>query len=262
MKGILKVSLVTVLAAVTLGVILWSLGFTVSFSPTVRAQSLSPIYLPLVMKNYEGVTDVGLESDRAFCSSLTVVGELKNYAATYYTSGPITVNLYDTGGLVLSECSAYPFAYSLAPGDVTAFSCTFWCLPTREWSYYAVDFSPYETKYVRPLDLVVSGVTLQDNGRRLLVQGIVTNEDTQIAYYPTVWITLYDVVGDVVNVGAGYAPASLYPGESSIFSFEVCGPVAGYTDYVVRAYGEYWGFLSQTEPYREAWQEWRVSQGE
>lgn len=240
MKDSLKISLVTVLAAVTLGVILWSLGFTVSFSPAVRAQNLSDIYFPLVMKNYEGVTDVGLVSDRAVCSTLTVVGELKNYAATYYRPGEITVNLYDTEGVVVSQCSTSPFAYSLAPGDVTAFSCLFSCLPTREWSYYTVDFSPQETD-VPPLNLVVSGVTLQDNGRRLLIQGTVTNQDTETAYFPFVGVTLYDAAGDVVNVGRGSLPVYvLYPGESSIFSIEVCGPVAGYTDYAVRAYTHYY----------------------
>jgi len=122
-----------------------------------------------------------------------------------------------------------------------------------------VDFSPYEVGR-RPLNLVVTGVTLQDNGRRLRVQGTVTNQDTEIANYPTVWVTLYDAVGDVVNVGEAYLPVyDLYPGESSIFSVDICGPVAGYTNYVVRAYGEYWGFLSQTEPYREEWEEWRMS---
>ncbi len=217
------------------------------------------------MKNYEGPTEVRMESDRAFCSSLTVVGELKNYAATYYTPGPITVNLYDGEGVLVGECDPYTFAYSLAPGDVTAFSCPFYCLPTREWSYYTVDFSPYEA-YARPLNLVVSGVTFQDNGRRILVQGTVTNQDTETANYPTVWVTLYDAAGDVVNVDAGYLPIyELYPGEYSVFSIEVCGPVAGYTNYVVRAYADYWLFArgtSQTETYREAWQEWRVSQRE
>ena len=264
MKGIVKTGLVTMLTAVILAVVLWALGFstTVSFRPTVKAQSLSPVYLPLVMKNYVGVTDVRLESDRSFCSSLTVVGELKNYAATYYTPGAITVNLYDTEGVVVSECDTYPLAYSLAPGGVTAFSCLFYCLPTREWSYYTVDFSPYETS-IRPLNLVVSGVTLQDNGRRLLVQGMVTNEDTEIANYPIVWVTLYDAVGDVVNVGRDSLPVSeLYPGEHSVFSIEVCGPVASYTDYAVRAFAHSWAAASQKEPYRKAWQEWRVSQGE
>jgi len=261
MKGIFKVSLATVLTAVAVVVILWSLGFTVSFSPAVKAQSLSPIYLPLVMKNYRP-TEVQIESDRAFCSRLTVAGELKNYAATYYTSGPITVNLHDTEGVVIGECNTSPFAYSLAPGDVTAFSCLFSCLPTREWSYYTVDFSPYEA-YAQPLNLVVSGVTLQDNGRRILVQGTVTNQDTKTANYPLVWVTLYDAAGDVVNVSEDYLPVyELYPGEHSVFSIEVCGPVVGYTDYVVRAYAHYWELPGQTEPYREGWQEWRMSQGE
>ncbi len=262
MKSVLKVSLITVLAGVALGIALWSLGFSVSFRPTVKAQSLSPIYLPLVMKNYEGPTEVRMESHRSFCSSLTVVGELKNYATTYYTSGPITVNLHDTEGVVISECNTSPFAYSLAPGDVTAFSCLFSCLPIREWSYYTVDFSPYEA-YAQPLNLVVSGVTLQDNGRRILVQGTVTNQDTKTANYPLVWVTLYDAAGDVVNVGEDYLPVyELYPGEHSVFSIEVCGPVAGYTNYIVRAYADYWGATYQTEPYREAWQEWRMSRGE
>ena len=262
MKGILKVSLMAVLAGLALSITLWSMAFTVSFGPTVKAQSLSPIYLPMVMKNYAGVTEVRLESDRSFCSSLTVVGELKNYAATYYTSGPVTVNLYDIEDVVVSGCSTSSFAYSLAPGDVTAFSCSFGCLPTREWSYYTVDFSSYEA-YARPVNLVVSGVTLQDNGRRLLVQGTVTNQDTQTASFPIVWVSLYNGVGDVVNVGKDYLPVyELYPGESSIFSVEVCGPIAGYTDYAVRAYAHYWELPSQAEPYREAWQEWRVSQGE
>ena len=53
MKGVLKLSFVTILAAVTLGIIFWSLGFTVSFSPAAKAQNLSHFYLPLVMKNYE-----------------------------------------------------------------------------------------------------------------------------------------------------------------------------------------------------------------
>jgi len=203
-----------------------------------------------------------MESDRSFCSSLTVVGELKNYAATYYTSGPIAVSLHDAEGVVLSQCNAYPFAYSLAPGNVAAFSCLFSCLPTREWSYYTVDFSPYEA-WAEPLNLTVSGVTLQDNGRRLLVQGTVTNEDTETANSPIVWVTLYDAGGDVVNMGEDYLPVyELYPGESSIFSLEVCGPIAGYTNYVVRAYAHSWGVGSQTEPYRETWQEWRRSQGQ
>lgn len=262
MERILKVSLATALAAVVLGVSLWGLGFTVSFHPTVKAQSLSPIYLPLVMKNYEGPAEVRMESDRSFCSSLTVVGELKNYAATYYTSGPITVNLYDTEGVQLSECWTYPFAYSLAPGDVTPSSCVFYCLPTREWSYYTVDFSPHETS-IRPLNLVVSDVTVQDKGYRLLVQGTVTNQDAEIANWPTVWVILYDAAGDVINVGRDYLPVGdLYPGESSVFSIEVCGPVAGYTDYTVGAYGEYWGMASEREPHRKGWQEWRMSQGE
>lgn len=55
-RGILKVSLVTALAGVALGIILWSLGFTVSFSPAGTAQSLSRIYMPLVMKNYTPIT--------------------------------------------------------------------------------------------------------------------------------------------------------------------------------------------------------------
>lgn len=169
MKGILKAGLVTVLVGVVLGIVFWGLGFTPSSPPAVWGQGQYRIYFPLVMKNYEGLTGVQIESDRAVCSSLTVVGELKNYEDTYYTPSLTGAKLYDSGGVFMTEAEGcYSSAYSLAPGDVTAFWCFFFCLPTREWSYYTVDFSPYEA-YARPLNLVVSGVTLQESVRRLLV---------------------------------------------------------------------------------------------
>ena len=270
MKRFLKLSLVTVLAAVTLGIILWSLGLGVSFRPTVKAQSLSHTYLPLAMKDYPEPTrtpapDIGLPNDTTLSTDLVVVGELKNYSQEYYSAGEITCKLYSSQDMALVQTTTFPFSFSLGPGDVTAFRCEFYRAPT-EWSYYRVTFSPALTSY-RPLNLMVSDITTTyDQYYRLEIRGFVTNEDSQSAY-PTVWVTFYDSSGKIMNAASDYVYMSLDPGESSAFSITVEGPITGYATYVVRAYDDYYywtygGASPQTEPHRGAWQEWRVSQGE
>jgi hypothetical protein len=268
MKGILKVGVISLVAGVILGAILWSLGFTVSFFPTVKAQSLSHTYLPLVMKNYPEPTrtpapNIGLPSDKSLSTDLVVVGELKNYSQDYYTVGDVKCKLYNSQGVVLVQYTAFPFSYSLGPGDTTAFRCSFYVAPT-EWSSYRITFSPALTPY-RPLNLTVTDITTTyDEYYRLEIRGFVNNQDIHTAY-PTVWVAFYNAAGNIINAAYDYLYVSLDPEESSAFSITVEGPITGYTTYVVRAYDDYWtwtGTASQTEPYREAWQEWRMSQGE
>lgn len=162
--------------------------------------------------------------------------------------------------MALVQRTAFPFSYSLGPGDITAFRCEFYVAPT-EWSYYRVTFSPAPTSY-RPLNLTVTDITTTyDEYYRLEIRGFVTNQDTQSAYSPIVWVAFYDASGKIVNTARDSLYVSLDPGESSSFFITVEGPITGYTTYVVRAYDDYWSFSStqsgNDEPLRGAWEEWR-----
>lgn len=253
MKSLGAITLIVVLAVILLGIMPSLKG--PETSGAVSAQDLShTIYLPLVMKDY---ADVRLESHTAFyyiaardeteAECLAAVGELKNYGDTIYDPGSIVINFRKTDGELVAQCDTYPFAYTLGPGDVTAFRCELCDPPTcpdcdippspSEWSYYTVEFSPYETS-IRPANLAVSTVSLEETSDGLIVEVEITNRESEPVCMLSTWITLYDEDRNVLNADITFAPpfAWLDSGGTAYTSVRVYGPIFGYTDYMPGAY--------------------------
>lgn len=257
MKSLTAIALVLVLGVVVLG-ITPSLKVP-EISGSVRAQDLShTIYLPLVMKDYGNVR---LESHRAFyytwsdpygyeAECLVVVGELKNHSdEIIYEPGPLVVNFRKADGeVVVTTDNDWPFAHTLAPGDVTAFRCQICDPPTcpscpiapapSEWSYYTLNLSFDETS-IGPANLAVNALSFEQTDDGLTVEVEITNQETERVCVLTTWITLYDEDGNVLNADYSLPPppsACLDPGETVYTSVGVRGPVSGYTDYLLGAY--------------------------
>lgn len=240
-KRILKVSLVTVLAAVTLSAILWSLGFP------AKAQSLWHMYFPLVSKDYEPPCCLALLADAPVYTRYidvppplnSVVGEVENCGNDYCLVGNITCTLYDDNDNVVGSSDTYAYRRALAPGESTPFECPLYS-PQDEYHHWTIDFSPEPTDIrpldVRPVSWSYSPTVMAD----LIVWGTVQNYDAVHVSAVGAYMALYaPSYPHIVNAGLGWV-AALEPGEVDEFSFLVGGwSDTRWEEYIISAYADH-----------------------
>jgi hypothetical protein len=204
------------------------------------------VYLPIII-GATPVSEVAVVSSNAFVpyagsTSLYIVGEVTNNAASNVRFVRVTANLRDAGGGIVASSWSYIYIGILTPGMLSPFLIIFSNTPA--WATYDLTLTWSTTTnslYALELrDLVASF----DGSEAYHIRGSVKNQHAVQRTSVKLFLTMYDSQDHVIGVAkADASPSTLQPGQ--VIPFDINAYFWKYKPdrskiarYLIQAYGE------------------------